>query len=125
MDQLAIVAELRTLIGQPIGQSDWFLVDQKRINQFAECTEDNQWIHTDVDKSADGPYGRTIAHGFLILSFIPAMSKWSKLPFDYSELEMKLNYGMDQVRFIKPVPVDSQVRGRMELTRVKEKGTGR
>ena len=125
MDQRAILDRLGTMIGQPIGLSDWFLVDQKRINQFAECTEDNQWIHTDVDKSADGPYGRTIAHGFLILSFIPAMSKSSKLPFDYSELDMKLNYGMDQVRFLKPVPVDSRVRGRMVLTQVKEKGPGR
>lgn len=125
MDYQTITEKLKAAIGQEIGVSDWFLVDQKRIDQFAECTVDDQWIHTDVEKAAQGPYGKTIAHGFLTLSFIPAMSKWSKLPFDYSAVQMKLNYGMDKVRFLKPVPVDSRVRGRMVLTQVREKSPGR
>ncbi len=125
MDQHAIIEKLRTAIGQEIGVSDWFLIDQRRINQFAECTVDDQWIHTDVEKAAKGPYGKTIAHGFLTLSLIPAMSKWSKLPFDYSAVQMKLNYGMDKVKFLKPVPVDSRVRGRMVLINVRDKASGR
>lgn len=125
MDYHAIVEKLKMTIGQEIGVSDWFLIDQKRIDQFAECTLDDQWIHTDVEKAAKGPYGKTIAHGFLTLSLIPAMSHWSQLPFDYSAVQMKLNYGIDKVRFLKPVPVDSRIRSRMTLLRVEEKAPGR
>ena len=125
MDQRAILDRLGTMIGQPIGLSDWFLVDQKRINQFAECTGDNQWIHTDIERAAQGPFGKTIAHGFLTLALIPAMSESISLFFDYSQVEMSINYGLNKVRFIKAVPVDSRVRSRVILANAEEKPPGR
>jgi acyl dehydratase len=125
MDQRAIVDKLRPFIGQPIGLSDWFLVDQERINQFAECTGDHQWIHTDVARAANGPFGKTIAHGFLTLALIPAMSECISLPFDRSQLQMSINYGLNKVRFINAVPVDSRIRSRVILANAEEKPPSR
>ena len=68
MDRNSVVEKLKSLVGQGVGVSDWILIDQKRIDQFAECTDDHQWIHVDVEKAAKGPFGKTIAHGFLTLS---------------------------------------------------------
>ena len=125
MNQHLVVEKIRNLLGQEVGLSDWFAIDQNRINQFAECTEDRQWIHVDVEKSAQGPFGRTIAHGFLILSLITAMSECIQLPFDGSEVQMNINYGSNKIRFLNPVPVNSKVRGRVLLADIEEKTPGR
>ncbi len=125
MDARAAIEKMRGALGQEIGVSDWFLVDQDRINQFAQCTEDNQWIHTDVQKAAAGPFGKTIAPGFLALCLIPAMSRHRTIGFEESQVQMLLNYGMNRVRFLKPIPVDSRVRSRMVLLDIEEKTPAR
>ena len=125
METKPILDKLKTLIGQEIGISDWFLVDQDRINQFAACTDDHQWIHVDAARAARGPFGTTIAHGFLTLSLIPAMSQCIQLPLDPDAVQMSINYGLNQVRFIQPVPVNSEVRSRVVLTGVEERAPGR
>ena len=125
MDQKSVVMKLKGLIGQVVGVSDWLTIDQKRIDQFADSTDDHQWIHVDVEKAAKGPFGKTIAHGFLTLSLISAMSKCIQLPFDKSEVQMSINYGLNKVRFLNPVPVNSKVRTRVTLAGVEEKGPGR
>ncbi len=125
MAQAALLADLRAWIGREIGTSDWFLIDQHRIDQFADCTDDHQWIHVDAARAASGPFGTTIAHGFLTLSLIPAMSECIQLPVDRGQVQMTVNYGLNAVRFIQPVPVNSQVRSRVVLARVEEKSPGR
>jgi acyl dehydratase len=115
--------EIKTQIGNEIGVSDWLTIDQKRIDTFAECTEDHQWIHVDANKAAQGPFGKTIAHGFLSLSLITHLSE-ELMPIPEGAL-MVINYGMDKVRFLHPVPVDSEIRDRMLLKDVVEKGGGR
>lgn len=125
MDQRATIKKMRNAIGQEVGVSDWFLIDQNRINQFAECTGDNQWIHTNVQKAAEGPFGKPIAPGFLTLSLIPAMSKSRQVAFDEAHVQMLINYGLNKVRFLKPIPVDSKIRSRMVLTHLEEKTPGR
>jgi len=125
MDSSAVTEKLRALIGQPVAVSDWFLIDQNRINQFAECTEDHQWIHVDVERAARGPFGRTIAQGFLTLALIPAMSQCIRLPLDDAQVQMSINYGVNKVRFINPVPVGSKVRSSIVLANVEEKSPGR
>jgi acyl dehydratase len=125
MDLRIVIEKEKSRIGQEIGVSDWFLIDQNRINQFAECTGDQQWIHVDIEKAAQGPFGRTIAHGFLTLALIPAMSQCIQLPFDSAEAQMSINYGLNKVRFINPVPVNSRIRSRVILTDVEEKSPGR
>ena len=125
MDLRTVIEKAKSQIGQEVGVSDWFLIDQSRINQFAECTEDHQWIHVDVEKAAQGPFGRTIAHGLLTLALIPAMSQCIQLPFDSAQVQMSVNYGLNQVRFLNPVPVNSRIRSRVILTDVEEKSPGR
>jgi acyl dehydratase len=125
MDRKAVVEKLQELVGQGVGVSDWVLIDQKRIDQFAECTDDHQWIHVDVEKAAKGLFGKTIAHGFLTLSLISSMSKCIQLPFDKSEVQMSINYGLNKVRFLNPVPVNSKIRTRVTLAAVEEKTPGR
>ncbi|WP_346891067.1 MaoC family dehydratase [uncultured Roseibium sp.] len=110
-------AEYEARVGQEIGLSDWITVTQERINQFAACTGDHQYIHTDPERSRHGPFGKTIAHGFLTLSMIAEMMQ--KLP-RIEGVKVNVNYGLDRVRFISPVPVDSRVRGRFTLSRVAE-----
>jgi len=125
MIQQLVVEKLKGRIGQVVGVSDWLVIDQKRIDQFAECTEDYQWIHVNVEKAAKGPFGKTIAHGFLTLSLISAMSKCIELPFDKAEVQMSVNYGLNKVRFLNAVPVNSKVRTRVTLAEVEEKTPGR
>ena len=104
--------ELAACVGQEVAVSDWVTVTQTRINQFADATGDHQWIHVDPDRARAGPFGAPIAHGFLTLSLLP----WF---FDQSltvvESHMGVNYGLNKVRFIAPVPVDSRLRGRLRL----------
>jgi acyl dehydratase len=125
MDQQSIMEKVRDRIGQVVGVSEWLVMDQKRIDQFAECTDDHQWIHVNPEKAARGPFGKTIAHGFLTLSLISSMSKCIELPFDTSAVTMSINYGLNKVRFLNPVPVNSKIRTRVTLAEAEEKTPGR
>ncbi|MFE3194418.1 MaoC family dehydratase [Nocardia sp. NPDC059240] len=104
--------QLRKAVGTELGVSDWITVDQQRINTFADATDDHQWIHVDAERAAAGPYGRTIAHGFLTLSLTVPMTAQV---MTVSAASMAINYGLNKVRFINPVPVDSRIRGRFTL----------
>ncbi|MGK8287135.1 MaoC family dehydratase [Pseudomonas putida] len=116
------VNELSQYVGKELGRSDWLKIDQQRINLFAEATGDFQFIHVDPEKAAKTPFGGTIAHGFLRLSLIPTlMEDILVLP---EGLKMVVNYGLDSVRFIQPVKVDSKVRLKVELGEVTEKKPG-
>jgi len=108
----ARLAELEPRVGQEIGLSDWLLVDQSRIDLFASATGDHQWIHTDPARAAAGPYGATVAHGFLTLSLLPALFDTG---FAIGDVVMGINYGLNRVRFPAPLPAGSQVRGRFVL----------
>jgi acyl dehydratase len=112
MKGFATLAELQPLVAQEIGVSDWITVDQKRINLFADATGDHQWIHVDAARAAAGPYGATVAHGFLTLSLLPEMSASA---FEVRDARMGINYGLNRVRFPSPVPVGSRLRGRFRL----------
>ena len=112
MKHFAKLQELQTMVGQEIGLSDWITVDQKRIDQFAEATGDHQWIHIDPVKAAKGPFGKTIAHGFLTLSLLPELFVKA---FDIGDVRMGVNYGLNKVRFTAPVPSGGRVRGRFVL----------
>ncbi len=117
--------KIKALIGKEVGVSDWFEVDQDRINKFAEATEDYQWIHVDKEKAAKGPFGTTIAHGFLTISLIPYLSACIKMPFEGMNIMMGVNYGLNKVRLLNPVTVNSKVRTRVVLQDVVEKDPGR
>ncbi|WP_122434194.1 MaoC family dehydratase [Pseudomonas viridiflava] len=116
------VTELKNYIGKELGCSDWLTIDQERINLFAEATGDFQFIHVDPVKAANTPFGATIAHGFLTLSLIPQlMGDLLVLP---EGMKMVINYGLDTVRFVQPVLVNSRVRLKVELTDAIEKKPG-
>jgi|EP01136_Pigoraptor_vietnamica_P013099 acyl dehydratase len=108
------LADLQALVGEPLGDSDWLLVDQARIDRFAEATEDRQWIHVDPQRAAQGPFGAPIAHGFLTLSLLPVFFESA---YAIADVRMAVNYGLDRVRFTAPVPVDSRLRARFTLKR--------
>ncbi len=106
------LSDLLGSVGQELGPSDWMLVDQVRINLFAEATGDHQWIHVNAEKAAEGPFGGTIAHGYLTLSlanfFLPQLLR-------VENISMGVNYGCNKVRFPAPLPVDSRIRGSGEI----------
>ena len=106
------LADLQACIGQEIGVSDWITIDQQRIDRFAEATGDFQWIHVDAERAANGPFGTTVAHGFLTLSLLAPMFATG---FELKDSHMGVNYGLNRVRFTAPVPVDSRVRARFKL----------
>jgi acyl dehydratase len=110
-------AALLPAVGQHLGYSDWLEIDQQRINLFAEATGDHQWIHVDTEKAAAGPFGKTIAHGYLTLSlanlFLPEIMR-------VDNISMGVNYGCEKVRFPAPVPVGSRVRGGGEIISAEE-----
>lgn len=114
MQTFETLADLAAMAGKEVTVSDWVQVTQERINQFAAATGDHQWIHVDEERARAGPFGATIAHGFLTLSLIPAF-------FDQSvvvrQVRMGVNYGLNKVRFIAPVPANSRLRGRLKLDR--------
>ena len=114
------VADLAGLIGQEIGVSRWITVDQARIDAFAEITEDRQFIHIDPVAAAQTPFGGTIAHGFLTLSLLSAMTYDAVPPLE--GVVMGVNYGFDKLRFLAPVPAGSKVRGRFKLLSAEDKG---
>ena len=101
------VAELPSWVGKEIGPGEWHEITQERVNTFADATGDHQWIHVDVEKAKDGPFGGTIAHGYLTLSLVP-MLNWEL--WTYTGIAMGVNYGSDKVRFLTPVKVGSRVR---------------
>ncbi len=106
-------------VGSELGVSDWMQIDQKRINDFADVTGDHQWIHIDVERAkTESPFGAPIAHGFLTLSLIPALSKDN---FRFENVKLAINYGLNKVRFLTPVTVGSRIRVRSELAEVNAK----
>ncbi len=115
-------SDLSGLIGSEIGVSDWITVDQDRINQFADVTEDHQFIHVNPEAAKMTPFGGTIAHGFLSLSLLSKFAEQGSLSLE--GVAMGVNYGMDKMRFINPVPVGSKVRGRFVLKDAQEKNPG-
>ncbi|MFF4551189.1 MaoC family dehydratase [Streptomyces sp. NPDC001406] len=115
------VEELRNAVGTHLGYSDWHTVTQQQIDTFADATGDHQWIHVDVEKAAAGPFGGTIAHGYLTLSLVPMLA-WQV--YRVEGVSMGVNYGANKVRFPSPVPVDSKVRAGVELVSVEPGGGG-
>jgi acyl dehydratase len=113
------IAQLKSLIGQEVGASDWFEVTQSRINDFADATGDHQWIHVDVERAkTDSPFHSTIAHGFLTLSLLPHLvSQAVKVQGDF---KMGINYGLNRLRFVSPVLAGLRVRARLTLQSVED-----
>ena len=111
------MGEFREQEGRRLGESDWVTVTQEHIDQFAEATGDHQWIHVDPIRAAEGPFGRTIAHGFLTLSLLSALSAQV---YRIDNVRMGVNYGLNRVRFTAPVPVGSRVRAVMDLLRAED-----
>jgi acyl dehydratase len=112
MKRFAHLQDLASLVGQALADSDWLVVDQARIDAFAQATSDHQWLHVDPVRAAEGPFGSTIAHGFLTLSLLPAMLKTA---YAIDDVRMGINYGLNRVRFPAPVPAGSRVRARLNL----------
>ena len=119
---IASLDEIRARVGQPIGSSDWIEVDQDRIGQFADATDDHQFIHVDQELAAQSPFGGTIAHGFLSLSLLSRMAADVMLVPDTTR--MAVNYGLDRVRFLAPVKSGKRVRGHFTLDGIEEKAPG-
>ena len=116
------VEDFKNSAGTELGPSDWLLIDQERINRFADATDDHQFIHVDPEKAAATPFGSTIAHGFLSLSIIPQLlSQIMPIP---DGIVMGINYGTDKVRFSLPVRVDSRVRARARIEKVSARPGG-
>ena len=116
-------SEIDSVIGTEIGVSDWVLIDQDRINKFADATMDHQFIHVDPEQ-ATPVFGSTIAHGFLSLSLVAGIPFDQEIGLVLEGTKMGLNYGLDKVRFLSPVPVDSEVRIRMKCVDISEKNPG-
>ena len=116
------IAEMGRLIGQELGVSDWITIDQSRIDTFASCTGDHQWIHVDAERAArESPFGGTVAHGFLTLSLLPVLN--SEV-YRVENLTMGINYGLDKLRFPATVPVGSRVRAGITLREIKQTKRG-
>jgi acyl dehydratase len=111
------IEDLRPLVGKNLGSSPWIEVDQRRIDTFADATDDHQWIHVDPERAAAGPFGTTIAHGFLTLSLIIPM--WTEV-LDVRQVSSKVNYGLGKVRFPAPVAVGSKVRATATLAELED-----
>ena len=112
MKTFQTLAELEPLIGQEVVVSDWITITQEQVNLFAQATGDHQWIHVDVERAKAGPFGAPIAHGFLTLSLLPRFFESS---LHIAETRMGVNYGLNKVRFVAPVPVGSRLRASMKL----------
>jgi len=112
MKNFETLQELAALVGQAVSTSDWVVVTQEHINQFAQATGDHQWIHVDVERAKSGPFGAPIAHGFLTLSLIPTFFASA---LHIAQVRMGVNYGLNRVRFMGPVPVNSRLRASIKL----------
>ena len=119
---IAPLDEIRNRVGEEIGVSGWLTIDQKRIDEFADATDDHQFIHIDPEAAAKTPLGGTIGHGFLSLSMLSRMAADAMLVPD--NIKMALNYGLNRVRFIAPVKSGKRIRGRFRLDSVEEKAPG-
>ncbi len=116
------IEELRTLVGQRLGVSEWFVITQERVQAFADGTDDHQWIHCDPERArVESPYGTTVAHGFLTLALCNSLSQQI---FTITGIKMVLNYGLNRVRFPNPVPVGSRLRMISDLMELKETRVG-
>ena len=115
-------AELANMTGQEIGVSGWHTLDQSQIQAWADATLDQQWIHTDPERAANGPFGTTVAHGYLSLSMLPHLAGQV---YRVQGVESVINYGLDKVRFPAPARVGSRIRDRLTLTSVTETANGR
>jgi acyl dehydratase len=118
---LSTIAEF---VGRPLGVTDWVVIEQKRIDQFAECTDDQQWIHVDVERATrESAFGSTVAHGYLTLALLARFTyEVGLVPGDASQA---FNYGLDRVRFMTPVRAGARVRDRVTLLTAEERGPGR
>ena len=112
MGRYARLQELQSRVGDDVGTSDWLVIDQARIDAFAAATGDEQWIHVDAERAAAGPFGATVAHGFLTLSLLPLFGQQALV---IDDVRMGVNYGLNRVRFTAPVRVGSRLRGRFKL----------
>ncbi|MEU6664485.1 MaoC family dehydratase [Streptomyces sp. NPDC046727] len=121
MRSFASLDEFSAATGEHLGYSAWLRVTQDQVDRFAGATGDLQWIHTDPERAATGPFGGTILHGYLTLALLPAMMRDI---FDIEKVDMGVNFGLDKVRFPRPVPVGSRVRGGAKLTGVRETPSG-
>ncbi len=115
---------IQQFVGRELGASDWLTIDQDRIDHFAHCTDDHQWIHVDPERARqESPWGTTIAHGYLTLSLLPSLqSSIGVIPTDVSQV---INYGLDKLRFVAPVKAGKRIRNRVTLVSVEDKGPGR
>ena len=113
--------QIEAAIGTHIGYSEWMEITQERVDAFADATGDHQWIHVDPARAADGPYGTTIAHGYLTLSLLPVLGAEI---LDIRGFSMMINYGLEKVRFPAAVPVGSRIRAGIELTSLQRKASG-
>jgi len=109
------LSELPDIVGEHLGHSDWHLITQEQVDLFAEATGDHQWIHVDPERAASGPFGGTIAHGYLTLSLVPMLGKQV---YRFDNITMGINYGTNKVRFPQPVPVGSRVRAGVQVAEV-------
>jgi acyl dehydratase len=114
--------EIEAAVGEDLGTSDWVEIDQDRVNQFADATGDHQWIHVDVERAKEGPFGGTIAHGYLTLSLVPWLGSQV---FTLDTPGAKLNYGVNKVRFPNPVPVGSRIRAHVKINGVADVSAGK
>jgi acyl dehydratase len=115
---------IEQFVGQELGVSEWATIDQQRIQQFADCTEDHQWIHVDVERAGrESPFGSTIAHGFLILALLPRFQY--EIGLIPAGVFQAINYGLGQVRFLSPVRPGARIRDRVTLLAAEDKGNGR
>ena len=117
----ANIAELKTAVGEHLGYTEWQEITQDQVNLFADATGDHQWIHVDVEKAKQGPFGGTIAHGYLSLSLLPS---FMVRLFQVNGLAMGINYGLNKVRFPTPIPVGARIRAGAELVDLKGTPSG-
>jgi acyl dehydratase len=115
MKTFAKLDDLRALVGEALATSDWIEVSQARIQQFADATDDHQWIHLDVERAKTGPFKTTIAHGFLTLSLVPLLVSSA---YRIDDVVMGVNYGLNRVRFPTPVPAGSRIRAHVKLVKL-------
>jgi acyl dehydratase len=114
---------LASMVGTDLGVSSWLTVEQQMIQAFADCTSDHQWIHIDEARAKEGPFGTTIAHGYLTLSLLPQSQR--ELAFVPTDVSNTINYGLDKVRFLQPVPAGARIRNRVRLLAATPKGDER
>ncbi|MGL4813094.1 MAG: MaoC family dehydratase [Beijerinckiaceae bacterium] len=119
MPDAIAIADYAARIGQEVGVSRWFVIDQKRIDAFADCTDDHQFLHVDPVRAAQTPFGGTIAHGYLSLSMLSAIA-YDALP-EFTHQTLAMNYGFDKIRFMTPVKAGASIRGRFTLRACEQK----